>query len=491
VQTPAGEKKIEEILPGETVITASGYGQTGMFQVLETKQFQYAGNLVRIKTASGAELSCTPNHLLFARWGTTDNYFVYLMRSGSRYRIGVAQGSRFDGKKHDIGLRVRANQERADAMWVLKVCSTRTEALYYECLLAYQYGIPMLVFHAFANRSMQFEQKYIDAVYDQIDTPERAGRLMADLGLLAEYPHFMPDATTRGGRTKLNLNVILFGDRRTSSSSPWSASRIALNTSDPINLAAFSQLGYTVRPGRAGTFRSEMHYLDYGRIEQALQQLLGQIPSTVQVRKYAFLTEQKFNFTPAAHVFPGMALPLHRDGMIIEDRVVEVTTEAYEGPVYDLDVSKVHNYIAAGMVVHNSIYSWRGANYQNILNFEKDYPQAQVIKLEQNYRSTRNILDAAHAIITKNRTRSDKKLWTQAESGAGIGVINVYNEIQEGEWLTPSHSGAGSYGKARAVRFCRALPHQRPKPVSRRSLFARRSAVQNCGWHPLLRAQRN
>ncbi|HSX01891.1 MAG TPA: UvrD-helicase domain-containing protein [Candidatus Saccharimonadia bacterium] len=83
-----------------------------------------------------------------------------------------------------------------------------------------------------------------------------------------------------------------------------------------------------------------------------------------------------------------------------------------------------------------SIYSWRGANFQNILDFEKDYPETQVIKLEQNYRSTRNILDAAHAIITKNRTRSDKKLWTELGAGAGIGAVNVYNEIQEGEWIT-------------------------------------------------------
>jgi DNA helicase-2/ATP-dependent DNA helicase PcrA len=80
-----------------------------------------------------------------------------------------------------------------------------------------------------------------------------------------------------------------------------------------------------------------------------------------------------------------------------------------------------------------SIYSWRGANFQNILDFEKDYPNATVIKLEQNYRSTKRILDAAHAVITKNRVRSDKKLWTEAGDGAGIAVVNVYNEIQEAE----------------------------------------------------------
>ncbi len=82
-----------------------------------------------------------------------------------------------------------------------------------------------------------------------------------------------------------------------------------------------------------------------------------------------------------------------------------------------------------------SIYSWRGANFQNILDFEKDYPEAQIVKLEQNYRSTRNILDAAHAIIAKNRVRSDKKLWTEAAEGMGIGTVNVYNEVQEGEWI--------------------------------------------------------
>ena len=83
-----------------------------------------------------------------------------------------------------------------------------------------------------------------------------------------------------------------------------------------------------------------------------------------------------------------------------------------------------------------SIYSWRGANFQNILDFEKDYPKSTIIKLEQNYRSTKNILDTAHAIISKNRVRSDKKLWTEAGAGEGVGVINVYNEVQEGETIT-------------------------------------------------------
>lgn len=80
-----------------------------------------------------------------------------------------------------------------------------------------------------------------------------------------------------------------------------------------------------------------------------------------------------------------------------------------------------------------SIYSWRGADFRNILNFEKDYPDATVIKLEQNYRSTKAILDAAHTIITKNKQRSDKKLWTAAGSGMAVQMLQVANERAEGE----------------------------------------------------------
>lgn len=80
-----------------------------------------------------------------------------------------------------------------------------------------------------------------------------------------------------------------------------------------------------------------------------------------------------------------------------------------------------------------SIYSWRGADFKNILNFERDYPDATIIKLEQNYRSTKHILDAAHAVITKNNQRSDKKLWTSADKGLPVQIMQVNNERGEGE----------------------------------------------------------
>ncbi|MBC7581786.1 UvrD-helicase domain-containing protein [Aeromicrobium sp.] len=80
-----------------------------------------------------------------------------------------------------------------------------------------------------------------------------------------------------------------------------------------------------------------------------------------------------------------------------------------------------------------SIYSWRGADFRNILNFENDYKDCTIIKLEQNYRSTGNILRSAHAIITKNQQRSDKQLWTDAGDGLPVQMIQAMSERSEGE----------------------------------------------------------
>lgn len=82
-----------------------------------------------------------------------------------------------------------------------------------------------------------------------------------------------------------------------------------------------------------------------------------------------------------------------------------------------------------------SIYGWRGANFRNILDFEKDYPDAQVIKLEQNYRSTQVILDASNAVIERNTQRMHKTLWTDKSEGAPITVYNAEDGRDEAEFI--------------------------------------------------------
>jgi len=96
-----------------------------------------------------------------------------------------------------------------------------------------------------------------------------------------------------------------------------------------------------------------------------------------------------------------------------------------------------------------SIYGWRGANVQNILDFERDYPDVTVVKLEQNYRSTQLILDAAHAVVSRNERRTDKKLWTNNQGGVPIQRFEAYNEDEEAEWIARQVEGlVGSTGRS-------------------------------------------
>ena len=85
-----------------------------------------------------------------------------------------------------------------------------------------------------------------------------------------------------------------------------------------------------------------------------------------------------------------------------------------------------------------SIYAWRGAEPRNLLDFDRDFPDATVIKLEQNYRSTQTILDAANGIIRKNRDRHDKSLWTDRGGGEPIEIYQAGDERGEAYFVAQS-----------------------------------------------------
>ncbi|MCH5267366.1 MAG: DNA helicase PcrA [Lachnospiraceae bacterium] len=95
-----------------------------------------------------------------------------------------------------------------------------------------------------------------------------------------------------------------------------------------------------------------------------------------------------------------------------------------------------------------SIYKFRGANIYNILNFEQEYPDATVIKLEENYRSTQNILDAANAVISHNSMRKDKALWTENEKGDAIYYSQFDNEYEEADSIAKAIAYATETGEA-------------------------------------------
>jgi len=91
-----------------------------------------------------------------------------------------------------------------------------------------------------------------------------------------------------------------------------------------------------------------------------------------------------------------------------------------------------------------SIYKWRGADLRNILDFENDFPEATIVKLERNYRSTQIILDAASAVISQNRNRKDKHLWTDRKGGDRIVYFRGGDELEDADFITRSIKQARS-----------------------------------------------
>src|SRR6187549_768571 len=99
-------------------------------------------------------------------------------------------------------------------------------------------------------------------------------------------------------------------------------------------------------------------------------------------------------------------------------------------------LAEVHRNLCVVGDPDQSIYRWRGADLRNILDFEHDFPDAMIVKLEQNYRSTQVILEAASAVISRNRNRKDKKLWTEQQGGARIVYYRAADEIEEADFIT-------------------------------------------------------
>jgi DNA helicase-2/ATP-dependent DNA helicase PcrA len=99
-------------------------------------------------------------------------------------------------------------------------------------------------------------------------------------------------------------------------------------------------------------------------------------------------------------------------------------------------LSAVHRNLCVVGDPDQSIYRWRGADLRNILDFERDFPDTRIVTLEQNYRSTQIILDAASAVISRNRNRKDKRLWTDAAGGQRILYVRSADEIEEADFIT-------------------------------------------------------
>jgi DNA helicase-2/ATP-dependent DNA helicase PcrA len=427
IRTPDGEVPIERIREGDVVLGTDGGRRPAPGVVAKVVAGGYSGWTAEVH-AGGRVLRGTPHHIIPARMTLNpDQWLVYLMYRADRgWRIGQTKSLRPDSSgRLDVGFRVRADQEHADAIWVLKVCSSRAETSYWEARYAAEYGLPTACFHG-VGRRLSMDEEWLDKLYATLDTEPRAKLLLGDLHLHPDFPHYTP----ANGARRSTLNLTMFSDRR--GARPGHRVQWSTNRANVAELMI--DRGIPVKQGRRdGTFLLEASRTDYADAVELARAAAD--AGSLTVRRRMAVGGEIYDFTPLAHLRPGMTVVVEGEEGWEEVVVDDVVFDLYDGPVYDLEVSDVYTYGANGYLAKNSIYKFRGADMRNIVEFEEAFPDVTVVLLEQNYRSSQTILDAANAVIANNLGRKPKELWTEAGPGEAIVRYHADDEADEAQWI--------------------------------------------------------
>jgi DNA helicase-2/ATP-dependent DNA helicase PcrA len=401
-------RAIEDVRAGDEVLSNHGSGDMRPARVSDAFSSRRTDGIA-ITTASGRRIVSTPEHIHFAGYRvdlSPPQHFTYLMhKRGRGFRVGTTRTYTNGQAKAKTGLAVRSVAEHADGSWVLSTHSSDADARVEETLVSLRCGLPTIPFTARPSRtapdSVVGDQALIDRVF------------------------------AYDGRRR-NLTVTLCGDRR--GRSPMH--RIALAGRDPEVRSKLEDLGLSVRSAGSDGWRFETCVKDSAKLMDKVDQISSVIDVNVRaVARLGRRVEGQGNslpFTCASAVRPGMAMFDEHGGFDIVESVERV---ALDRPVYDLNVEGTHNFVANGLTTHNSVYSFRGADVRNILDFQDDFPQAKVVKLEQNYRSTQTILSVANAVIAHNRGRMGKSLWTDLGQGDTVKVRELEDEHAEARFV--------------------------------------------------------
>jgi DNA helicase II / ATP-dependent DNA helicase PcrA len=438
VTTLAGVQAIESLKVGDSVMATTGYGELQSSQIAAIKEGYYRGPMWCVKVGDRV-LRGTPHHILPGRIVPLEEiHYVYLMYRADRgYRIGITKGLRKnDYGKEATGFSVRINQEGGDKLWVLKSVTSYEEARYYEAYFSTKFSVPTILFHG-NGRGLKMGEEWIFKLFQEIDTITNAQVLMQHLCLHPDYPHYRP----QNGSRRQTLNLVMFGHQRKERIVPKSDHRLQWSSNRPEIADKLVAAGFPVRPGKLpGTYRYETARADYREAVQIAHTVAD--AGALEIRRRAMIHGEIYDLMPLSHFHPKMRVLIQTNGQIEEAEVTEVWQEDYDGPVYDLEIEQHHNYLANDVLVHNSIYSFRAADFTILMGFQKDFGDGQkddetrsMVKLEENYRSTSNILELANILIDNNTERIDKILKATRGEGEKVFCYRADTEIDEAEFV--------------------------------------------------------
>jgi len=433
ISTPSGPRLIETFVPGDQVVTAVGKGFLGTSTVTRVFQRERAVRMLTFETESGRRLTVTDNHKMFCfipRKASSKAFtYVYLMeRRELGWRIGVT---------NDLAVRL-ALERSADRIVALCACESEQEARYLEALWSLQYGIPTLPFKP--RSRMMVVGPYLHRLFSELETRKGAERLAAALGISLEAHHVALGAVRRGAQSRVRVLLTICvrayvpkGPGRLLKA-PQILHQLSLETSVPDALARLRAVGVPLRKAKRGwSVRITGSSLrDVGVKAEWLREVTDGILEVRFALGTPLMQHKAALVMPAGNVLPGQYLPIVRGNRIVYDRVLRVSQNFRTEVVYDLEIDRTHNFVADGIVVHNSIYKWRGAAISNVIGFKEQYPDARDVVLSENYRCPQAVLDSAYKLIQHNNPDRlevkygiSKKLTSLASTARARGPVHL------------------------------------------------------------------
>ena len=404
VQTPSGTKEIRNVKVGDFVLTGIGKGHVGISRVAQTFKKKKKARLITFKTKSGKEVTVTSNHKMFCYLSSKPHgtlTYVYLMEDKKLgWRIGITNN-----------LKQRLKFERgADRIVGIKACETLDEALYFETVFSLKYNIPTLCFKD--RNGLKGKTEWLEKVFCEFDTRKSAEKLAADFDIDLDSHHYSPQSVIRGEakrvKVMLEMNARRYrikGIKNRFAENYKTLHLLSIETSDKKAIKILEEEGFQFTSTRGSGRRHREMSADLKLLSEKAERAKSLIDGILEYRFKAGTNNVQHRpavCVNASNVLRGMFLPIIKGNSIVYDEVVEISSQIIEIDVYDLEIEKTHNFIAGGVVVHNSIYRFRGAAISNILQFPKDYPGCKQIVLTENYRSTQAILDSAYKLIKHN-----------------------------------------------------------------------------------------
>jgi len=426
------KRAIESIVPGDSVLSDYGSGDLRPARVTECFTRRRQGQLVCVYLRSGAVVKSTPEHVHFAGYvlgETPQTHFLYLMhKEGVGYRLGTSQVYTYAEARPMVGFKQRCLQEHADALWIVRTHTSESEARIDEVVTSLRFGLPTCPFvprKGKARNGFVHDAAHLGRIFSSLDTLVSAERLLEEVGLDIDRPHHQPQGRNSSRR---NIVITLCGDRR-GGTPMHRISVVGVSLNDRAVLEAMG-LECSAAKASGPSWRFETVRADFGELMSIARAIRERLDGRYVLQGH--MLEKSLPFTTAASIRSGMVMVVDSGRFDVVERIVY---ETYDAEVYDINIERTHNFIAGGVVTHNSIYRWRGARVENLNQFRRDFPQAVLYKLEQNYRSTGTILKAANALIANNAGRLGKTLWTSGEDGERVKLYAAFNERDEADFV--------------------------------------------------------